>query len=169
MIARKKRLSKRVTAKFRIINECIKKGMNDTQIIEFLAKQFHQVERCQYVTLKQYYSNPDIVNECLSVISSGEPFFYNDTESCYFCNSSKQIIQHHLSYNPQKLIKICSSCHNKLHFLIKEYHTNIKEKDETIYKLNQRLDIINNAFTTVNNIVKYNPFLENNEKSYENN
>ncbi len=153
---RQKRLSKKVIAKFKIINECLKRGMPEKEIVEILAKQFNQIERCQYLVIRKYHAEPDLVSSSLVALSKGEPFFYNREDSCYFCNGEKQLIDHHLSYNPQKLIKICLPCHNKLHFLIDEYHKNIKEKEETIWKLNQRLDIIQNAFGTIKEEVEPN-------------
>jgi len=57
--------------------------------------------------------------------------YIQDEKKCYFCNNS-QVIEHHLSYNPERIIYLCESCHVKLHFIIETYHLNGIEKDERL-------------------------------------
>ena len=45
-----------------------------------------------------------------------------ENKYCYFCNSNKNIIIHHKDKNrennqPNNLLKLCASCHSKLHYL----------------------------------------------------
>lgn len=54
--------------------------------------------------------------------------FIQKSKDCYFCKNNK-IIMHHMSYSPEVLIYLCKSCHNKLHFLVQEYHKQIKERN----------------------------------------
>lgn len=144
-----KRLSKKVAAKFKIIHECLKQNIPESRIVEILAQQFNQVERCQYLVLKKYHSSPELVAESVIKLSNGEKVYYNESKECYFCKSKESIREHHVSYNPQRIMNICLSCHNKLHFVIEEYHKNIKQKEEIIFNLNERLDVIQKAFNSI--------------------
>ena len=41
--------------------------------------------------------------------------------SCSICGSTENVINHHESYFPEKIIKVCRKCHKKLHSE-KDYH-----------------------------------------------
>ena len=54
------------------------------------------------------------------------PFFIFDWElktlRCQICRSNfngKYIVKHHYSYYPEKIIRVCKSCHNKIHGKVK--------------------------------------------------
>ena len=50
-----------------------------------------------------------------------------EREECYFCGSDHSLISHHTEYSPtQKLIRMCASCHRKLHRLLKYRNTSSK-------------------------------------------
>ena len=44
---------------------------------------------------------------------------------CLYCGQEKKLIKHHESYNPEKIVYICQSCHYLLHsdkcFVCREY------------------------------------------------
>lgn len=35
--------------------------------------------------------------------------------SCQICGNTENIVNHHTSYDPEKIIKVCCSCHRKIH------------------------------------------------------
>jgi hypothetical protein len=39
----------------------------------------------------------------------------NKFKQCYICKDMAITREHHLSYLPQIIIKVCTSCHNKIH------------------------------------------------------
>ena len=63
-------------------------------------------------------------------------------DDCFFCGSN-ETEEHHISYNPQRISNLCKSCHSKIHLLMVEYHTQIKEKDERIKTIFSLLKEIN--------------------------
>ena len=43
-----------------------------------------------------------------------------DTGVCYFCGTGDELVLHHIEYKPkQKLVRMCASCHRKLHRLLR--------------------------------------------------
>lgn len=57
-------------------------------------------------------------------------------KECYFCKE-KDVMEHHMSYKPERVIYLCRACHNKLHFVIDKYHKYIKE--QMISKNNEKV------------------------------
>ena len=39
--------------------------------------------------------------------------------NCQICGSTKNVVNHHLSYDPEEIITVCRSCHRKTHNKIK--------------------------------------------------
>lgn len=35
--------------------------------------------------------------------------------NCYICKKEMKLIEHHISYLPQIVIRVCQGCHNKIH------------------------------------------------------
>lgn len=49
-----------------------------------------------------------------------------DTGVCYFCGTSEELVFHHLEYKPeQKLVRMCASCHRKLHKLLRYRNSSV--------------------------------------------
>lgn len=40
---------------------------------------------------------------------------YEDFKSCQLCGTKEGQVRHHINYNPEKIIRICRSCHGKIH------------------------------------------------------
>ena len=38
-----------------------------------------------------------------------------EKRSCFVCGSEEKIVQHHVSYFPEKTIPVCLNCHTKIH------------------------------------------------------
>lgn len=54
---------------------------------------------------------------------------------CYICKSIKQTVEHHISYLPQIVIKVCQGCHNKIHRgELKQYCTYTRRQKLIFYK-----------------------------------
>ncbi len=45
---------------------------------------------------------------------------------CYFCLRTENLVYHHIIYEPEIMIRLCSSCHGKLHKIINLEKRNIK-------------------------------------------
>jgi hypothetical protein len=41
-------------------------------------------------------------------------------KTCFKCGSTKSIVVHHLSYNPEKTVFCCKSCHVKIHLNVRK-------------------------------------------------
>lgn len=54
--------------------------------------------------MKKLKVNPEAVKRCMA-LRNGVP-----------CGSTENIINHHLSYNPEIEVPLCRSCHGKAHF-----------------------------------------------------
>lgn len=39
---------------------------------------------------------------------------------CFKCGKEKETINHHISYNPEKIVDCCRSCHKKIHNRVRE-------------------------------------------------
>ena len=38
-------------------------------------------------------------------------------EYCYFCQSKDDLHWHHVSYSPERVVRMCAKCHKRLHSL----------------------------------------------------
>jgi len=106
---------------FEYERDLIKELAKKFKIHEKSAKRVYQVYSKELVNLNSGTNKKGRMNveKCFSKI-----------EECYFCKN-KDIVEHHISYFPEKIIYICKSCHLKLHHIIKEYHKNeIKRSEE---------------------------------------
>lgn len=41
---------------------------------------------------------------------------FNDFKLCELCGIKDAQVRHHITYNPEKIIRICRSCHGKIHY-----------------------------------------------------
>ena len=61
---------------------------------------------------------------------------------CFKCGTtSGKIITHHVSYNPEKIVDCCQSCHVKIHIRIRKENKcplSLKETDRISIKLNTK-------------------------------
>jgi len=49
---------------------------------------------------------------------------------CFICKEEKKLLTHHISYFPEKTIKICYSCHGKISQRVDGYEKYSPKKDE---------------------------------------
>lgn len=66
-----------------------------------------------------------------------------NSKQCYFCGNKKDNIFHHVSYNPEVVVRLCRSCHGKIHFLQKKDHEANIKKDSYIKKVHDSLEDLN--------------------------
>jgi hypothetical protein len=58
--------------------------------------------------------------------------------NCFVCGKESKIVKHHITYNPEKIILVCESCHDLIHRT--ELHNELKPvkgESKEFYK-NQR-------------------------------
>lgn len=60
--------------------------------------------------------------------------------SCYLCNVKGKSEKHHISYSPERIIFLCSSCHKKIHYIFKEHQKREKEILKYLISTNQISD-----------------------------
>ena len=60
---------------------------------------------------------------------------------CYF-GGGGELLEHHISYEPEITVTLSRTNHAKLHALVKEYHSQILKKDEDIRRFKTKLDNI---------------------------
>jgi hypothetical protein len=41
------------------------------------------------------------------------------SNQCYFCKDKEKLVDHHVSYDPEILVRLCDPCHKKLHRLLR--------------------------------------------------
>ena len=119
---KRKTLAKKTKDKLKWIEENKKNYLYDYDLRDALVKQFNLNSRYAYRLIDLF--NGKIENttpKTQNIITNNGKIFLNET-NCYFCKCLSEIVQHHISYNPEKIIYLCSSCHNKIHIIMKEQH-----------------------------------------------
>ena len=72
---------------------------------------------------------------CLKTPFEKARFFYThykEMKNCVICGKEGEL-SHHISYHPPLIIKLCRSCHNKLHFSKQDFYPWLKPKDSLKY------------------------------------
>lgn len=80
------------------------------------------------VKIKEWFINIfKLSEEEFNDLLNGKPKrkYLQKKEECYFCKD-KKIIKHHVIYKPEVLLYLCKSCHNKLHFVLRQTGGDIK-------------------------------------------
>lgn len=77
----------------------------------------------QFMAITSGYTEKDF-----NLLLKGKPKkeYLQKNKECYFCGNI-EIIEHHVNYKPEVILYLCNSCHKKTHFLIEEYHKEIKK------------------------------------------
>ena len=45
------------------------------------------------------------------------PEYIKESEPCYICGSTENVVEHHVSYVPEEKIDFCARCHSILHII----------------------------------------------------
>ena len=120
------------------IEEEIRKGFLKEEIFKKFQEQFDYCER----TFERRWVEAT-TGKCQTKSNRAYTKKHSNHQGkCYFCESKESIL-HHSSYFPERTIPLCYSCHNKLHRIIKQYHTDIKVKDKLFYRLKKIIENYN--------------------------
>ncbi len=77
---------------------------------------------------------------------------------CFKCGSDKNIIKHHISYNPEIIVDCCGSCHKRIHLRVrKEGLCPLSVKETT--RLSKNSNMRRNARKYTQKIKFYEPML----------
>jgi hypothetical protein len=146
-------ISKKTKEKFELIRKLLTEGKKESEIVELLSNIYKVIPRTQYRIIKSYYTQMPTTQKTIKAIGGlnniSKKIICNGY--CYFCLKNNNLIEHHLSYNPEVLISLCQQCHSKLHFLIKDYHNNNLEKDKIITYYTQLIGELNRVMAKMNN------------------
>lgn len=141
-------ISNKTKEKFKIIESMLKDGKSEGEIVSRLGKDFNVIPRTQYKIIQSYYTGRTTTNrnnncfekrDMIIRTNKGKNKTSLGDNKCYFCND-ENIMEHHISYTPEKTIKLCYSCHKKLHNIIDNYHKIVLSKDEIIASFNNLLN-----------------------------
>jgi len=90
-----------------ILNECeweiLKEGIYNKKLTEENLDLVIEVKYCK-ICKKIEYAKKTFRNEYLK-----------SQKLCELCRKNESTIEHHIKYNPPKIIEICNSCHGKIH------------------------------------------------------
>jgi len=132
-------IQKKTLEKYKEIETLLNLGYTNNEIKEHLSKKYNNhprhIERLIYNYKKQKLALTDKTN----VIIHKDKKIRIGEENCYFCGTNKELVEHHISYNPQIVVTLCHSCHSKFHYIFKKYHEIILKKDITLYRISQHL------------------------------
>ena len=134
-------ISKKMRIRLKLIEELKKEGLNKEQIrIKFMVA-YHFKKDVFYRTWASYEWGGIVVNHSKPINHKKIKESLNKEDCCYFCNYSTTI-EHHFSYNPERTVFICASCHNKIHKIQEEYHKEGLNKDRYIELLESSINKI---------------------------
>lgn len=101
-----------------------------------LAKQFNLCEKYAHKLIKVYLgqipNTRDVRNKLI------KPVTHIKTE-CYFCLNKENLVGHHISYNPEHIITLCRSCHNKIHFVLRQQHETELQRSEAFVRYEAKI------------------------------
>lgn len=69
--------------------------------------------------------------EFYALLKEKKKEYIQKIRECYFC-FEKKVEEHHINYDPERLVYLCATCHNKIHFVMEEYHKDGVKKDRII-------------------------------------
>ena len=101
----------------------IDKGQEAWEIKELMSSKYNICERTISRRIKEVQTG---IRQTIS--STPKINRTKISDNCYFCGND-DVVTHHISYVPEVIINLCESCHSKLHYVVDEYHKQIKEKD----------------------------------------
>ena len=71
---------------------------------------------------------------------------------CFKCGSDRFVIKHHISYNPEKIVDCCRSCHQTIHHRVRKEGSckyTVKEVERMSMKSSRNRSIDDIIFTNV--------------------
>jgi len=115
-------------------------GHHHKEICQKLARKKRLNPRHIDRVIREMTQEPTIIRK--RIVKNQKPYKINSGR-CYFCKDKKNNINHHLSYNPEIIVILCKSCHNRIHILLRKNHEVNLKKDSYIKQVHDSLENLN--------------------------
>ena len=102
--------------------------------MDAMQQEFGGHIRRLYTHLHIFHCERETTSDCRHTTISTILYY------CYFCDSGDNLVEHHITYSPEVTVTLCKSCHNKIHFVMKQQQEVEKQRLKSFTELEKWVD-----------------------------